>query len=158
MFVAIDILTNNNGIRHSGFEGETIETASGLLVLVACALQSLLMAERADQTLDPSSIENMAEHFSLNEIRKRTLQTRFCSVLCATINDTDKLLNCEGIILPLRNMTLFLTLAPAVDDTIRTSLPKETRLALQSHKTLFYQGGLVLSVAASISARPVFVF
>jgi hypothetical protein len=26
-FVAIDILTRNDGIRHSGFEGETMATA-----------------------------------------------------------------------------------------------------------------------------------
>jgi hypothetical protein len=48
-------------------------------------------------------------------------------------------------------MTLFLTFAPTADDSIRTSLPKEIRLALTSHKNLFYQGGLVLSVASSIS-------
>jgi hypothetical protein len=48
------------------------------------------------------------------------------------------------------HMTLFLTLAPKADDTICTSLPKEIRLALRSHKTLFHQGGLVLSVASSI--------
>ena len=38
LFVAIDILTHPNGIRHSGFEGELDETAKRLLVLVACAL------------------------------------------------------------------------------------------------------------------------
>jgi len=41
VFVAIDILTHIDGIRHSGFEGEPEETARGLLVLVACALQYL---------------------------------------------------------------------------------------------------------------------
>jgi hypothetical protein len=82
MFVAIDIFTHNDDIRHFGFEGETMETAKGLLVLVAYALQFLHMAERADQTLDPSSIEDLAESFSFGKIRKRTLQTRFCSVLC----------------------------------------------------------------------------
>jgi hypothetical protein len=40
-FVTIDILTHVDGIRHSGFEGEPEETASGLLVLVAYALQYL---------------------------------------------------------------------------------------------------------------------
>ena len=38
LFVAIDILTHVDGIRHSGFEGEPEVTARGLLVLVACAL------------------------------------------------------------------------------------------------------------------------
>ncbi len=38
LFVAIDILTHADGIRHSGFEGEPEVTARGLLVLVAFAL------------------------------------------------------------------------------------------------------------------------
>jgi len=73
MFVAIDILTHNDGIPYYGFEGETMETARGLLVLVVCALQFLDMKGMADQTLDPSSVEDMAESFSFNEIRKRIL-------------------------------------------------------------------------------------
>jgi hypothetical protein len=55
-------------------------------------------------------------------------------------------------------MTLFLAFAPTADDSIRTSLPKEIRLALTSHKTLFYQGELVLSVASSISVPPAYLF
>jgi hypothetical protein len=68
------------------------------------------------------------------------------------------LLNCGGIILPMGQMTLFLTFAPTMDDTIRTTLPKEIQLAIRSHKTLFYQEGLILSVASSISALPAYVF
>ncbi len=42
LFVEIDILlTHNDGIRHYGFEGEPVETARGLLFLIACALQYL---------------------------------------------------------------------------------------------------------------------
>jgi hypothetical protein len=41
LFVAIDILTHDDGIRHSSFEGHTIETTRDLLVLVAYALQFL---------------------------------------------------------------------------------------------------------------------
>ncbi len=47
-------------------------------------------------------------------------------------------------------MTLYLTFDPTADGTIRTSLPKEIRLALWSYKALFYQGGLLLSVTSSI--------
>jgi len=136
IFVAIDILTHNDDIRHSGFKGETIETARGLLVLVACALQYLHKTQRADYTFDPSSIEDLAGSFSFSEIRKRIMHTRLSSVLCDTIDNKDTLLNRGGIILPLGNMTLFLTFAPTADVTIRTSLPKEIRLALGSHKTL----------------------
>ncbi len=42
--------------------------------------------------------------------------------------------------------------------TVRTFLPKEIRLALRSHKALFFPGGLVLSVTSSISAPAVFIF
>jgi hypothetical protein len=55
-------------------------------------------------------------------------------------------------------MTLYMTFAPTAYDTIRTSLPKEIHLALKSHKNFFYQGGLVLSVASSISAPPAYIF
>ena len=37
-------------------------------------------------------------------------------------------------------MPLFLTFSLTTDDTIRTSLPKEIRLALRIHKALFYRG------------------
>jgi hypothetical protein len=65
--------------------------------------------------------------------------------MCDTIRDKDTLLNCDGIIPPMGQMSLFLTFAPTADDTIRTSLPKEIRLMLRSRDALFYQRGLVLS-------------
>ena len=55
-------------------------------------------------------------------------------------------------------MTLYVTFAPTADDTVRTSLPKEIRLALRSHKALFFPGGLVLIVSSSISAPAAFIF
>jgi hypothetical protein len=38
LYVVMDILNQNDGIRRSGFEGHTVETARVLLVLVFCAL------------------------------------------------------------------------------------------------------------------------
>jgi hypothetical protein len=55
-------------------------------------------------------------------------------------------------------MTLFLNFSPTADDTIRTSLPKEIRLALRSHKALLYNGGMLLSVTSSVAASPAFIF
>ena len=55
-------------------------------------------------------------------------------------------------------MTLFLTFSPTADDTIRTSLPKEIQLALRSHKALFYNGGMLLSLTSSVVASPAFIF
>ena len=86
------------------------------------------------------------------------MQARFCSVLCETVGDKDTLLNSRSLILPFEGMILFLTFSPTTDDTIRTSLPKEIRLALRSHKALFYQGGLLLTVTSSIAASPAFIF
>jgi len=96
----------------------------------------------ADPTLKPSTIEDLVDNFSLSEIRKRTMLTRFCSVICDTVDDKYTLLNCGGIILPMGHMTLFLIFIPTADDTIRASLPKKIRLALHSHKALFYQESL----------------
>ena len=56
------------------------------------------------------------------------------------------------------HMLLYVTFSPTADDTIRTSLPKEIRLALRSHKSLFYPGSFVLSVTSSISAPALFIF
>ena len=78
--------------------------------------------------------------------------------MCKTGNDRDTLKNCGGIILPMEHMSLYVTFSPTADDTVRTSLPKEIRLALRSHKALFYPDGLVLGVASSISAPALFIF
>jgi hypothetical protein len=156
LYVAIDICTLNDGIRHSGSEGQTMETSRGFLVLAGCALHFL----RKSGTLGlvPDNVEDLAERISFSEVRKRSLQTRFCSVLCDKVNDKDTLLNCGGLILPMGQMTLFLTFALTADDTIRTSLPKEIMLALRSHKALFYQVGLLLTVASFIPATPAYIF
>ena len=53
---------------------------------------------------------------------------------------------------------LFLTFSATSDDTIRTYLPKEIRLALRSYKALFYQGGLLLTVTSFVAAPPAFIF
>jgi hypothetical protein len=65
----------------------------------------------------------MADSFSFSEIRKKTLQTRFCLVLCETVSDKDAVLNSGGLILSFGGMTLFLTFSPTADDTIRTFIP-----------------------------------
>jgi len=117
---------------------------------VTCALQFL----RKSGTLGsiPDNIEDLAESLSFSSVRKRFLQTRLCLVLCNIVSDKDTLLNCGGLILPMGQMPLFLTFTPTADDTIRFSLPKEIRLARRSHKALFYQRGLLLTVASYILA------
>jgi hypothetical protein len=105
-----------------------------------------------------STFEELAESFSISEIHKRTLQTRLCFVLCETVSDKDALLSSGGLILPFRGLTLFLTFSPIADDTIRTSPPKENRLALRSHKALFYNWGLLLTGTTSVVAPLAFIF
>ena len=51
-----------------------------------------------------------------------------------------------------------MTFAPTVDDTARTALPKELRLALIHHKKYFFNGGLTLQVTSSIPAPPDYMF
>jgi hypothetical protein len=83
------------------------------------------------------ALSDLADGFSFSEIRKRTLQPRFCAVLCDTTNDQDTLLNCGGIVLPIGHMSLYVNFAPSMDDTLRTPRPKEVRIALRNRKTLF---------------------
>ena len=73
LFVAIDILTHNDGIRKSGFEGQSVEIARGLLVMVACALQYLHKTGTTEPNTDPSTIEDLAGSFSFSGIHKRTI-------------------------------------------------------------------------------------
>ncbi len=127
-------------------------------MLVACAIQYLHQSGCEDPSVDSIILEGLAESFSFAKIRKRTFQTRFCAVICETGSDKDTLENCGGIILPMGQISLYVTFSPTADDTIRTSLPKEIRLVMRSHKALFYPGGLVLSVTSSISAPALFIF
>ncbi len=54
--------------------------------------------------------------------------------------------------------TVFITFALTSDDSTRTALPRELRLAFLSHKNLFFKGGLTLQVASSIPAHPEYIF
>jgi len=158
LFVAVDILTHTDGIRHSGLEGQSSSTARSLLVLVACRLQQLLRHPPPNPDLDMGTLAELAESFSFSEIRKRTQQSRFCTVLCDTTSDQDTLLNSGGLVIPLGGISLYVSFSPTMDDTIRTSLPREIRIALRNHKDLFYPGGLVLSVTSSIPLTPPALF
>jgi hypothetical protein len=139
LFVAIDILTRHDDAIPFCLEGHLSSTARELLALVACALHRLCVATPVSQTVDLDTRMDFIESFSFSEVRKRNLQTRFSFVLYDTISDKDTLLNCGGIILPMGRISLLFTFFPTADDTIRTSLPKEIRLALRRHKALLYQ-------------------
>jgi hypothetical protein len=146
----MDILTHHDGVRHAGLEGHPSTTARGLLVIIACMLQQLLHNPPPKTDLDMENLATLVDSFSFNEIKKRSLQSCFCSVMCETTGYQDTLLNCGGIVVPFGHISLFVTFASSMDDTLRTSLPKEVRIVLRSHKALFYQGGLALNVSASM--------
>ena len=74
---------------------------------MACALQYLHKPGTNTAPLDPSAIEDIADALSFSEVRKRSLQTKFCSAICDTVSDKDLLLNCGGSILPMAEMKLF---------------------------------------------------
>jgi hypothetical protein len=56
------------------------------------------------------------------------------------------------------HMSLYVSFSPTMDDTIRTSLPKEVRIALRDHKDLFCQLDFVLGVTSIIHLTPVALF
>ncbi len=90
--------------------------------------------------MDMRLLADIAESFSFSEIRKRTLQSRFCSVLCDTTSDQDTLLNSGGMVIPMGGIPLYVSFSTTTDETIRTSLSRELRVALRSHKEHFYSG------------------
>ena len=140
-------------------EGHTTVTARALLVFVACALQRILHGDMADESsIDPIPLEDLVESFSFSEISKRSRAARFCTVLCESNTDKATLRDAGGIVFPLEEHTIFVTFSPTADDTTRTSLPKEVRLALKNHRRFFFRGGLTLHVASSIPAPPGYIF
>jgi hypothetical protein len=75
LYVAVDILTPHDDIRHSGFEGQTSTTARRLLVLIACKMQQFLQNPPSKHAVDMEALSaDLDDNFSFREIRKRTLQ------------------------------------------------------------------------------------
>ncbi len=64
-----------------------------LLILIACKLQQFLQNPPSDHSMDMEAMSDLVDSFSFSEIQKRTLQSRFCVVLCDTTSDQDTLLN-----------------------------------------------------------------
>jgi len=159
LFITIDVLDSHTRIRHAALEGHTAAAARGLLVFVACAIHRIThTSEETESTLDPTTLEDLVESFSFTEIGKKSLAAKNCTALCDTVNDKTTLLEIRGVILPLERHTIFVTFAPTVDDTVRTALPKELRLALIHHKKYFFKGVLTLQVASSIPVSPDYIF
>ncbi len=57
-------------------------------------------------------------------------------------------MNSGGLVIPVGGVSLYVSFSTTMDDTIRTSLLRELRAALRSHKEHFYSGGLVLIVTS----------
>ena len=128
-------------------------------MLITCALQRVaLKAEEEEVPLDTSVLEDLIESFSFSEISKKSLAARLCTVLCDTNIDKSTLLEIGGIIVPIKRHEIYVTFAPTTDDTALTSLPKDIRLALETHKKIFFSEGLTLHIASSIHAPPGYIF
>jgi len=141
LFVSIDVLDHHTRVRHSALEGLTAVAARVFLVIVACALHHLAhSADDEGSTLDPATLEDLVESFSFSETKKKSLAAKFCTVLCDTVSDKTTLLEVGGVILPMGSHTIFVTFVPTVDDTAKTALPRELRLALIHHKKTLLQG------------------
>ena len=140
LFVAVDILTHHYSVRHSDLEGQSSVTARGLLVIIACTLQQMLQNPPPNHHLDLDSLADIVESFSLSEIRKRILQSRFCSVLYDTTSDQDTLLNKGGLVVPLGGIFLYVSFSSTMYDTLRTSLPKRCGLHSAATRPSYIKG------------------
>ncbi len=120
--------------------------------------QPLLQSPPPDHAVNLEALSDLAKSFCFSEVRKRTIQSRFCSVMFYTTSNQDTILNCGGVVVPWGALTLYVTFAPTVDDTLRTFLPKEIRIVFRSHKATFYQGGRGLTVVASFPLTPLALF
>jgi hypothetical protein len=73
LYVAVDILTHHDGVRHSSLDSQSYTTARGLLVIIACRLQQLMQNPSPKKDLDMENLETLLDSFSFNEIKKRSL-------------------------------------------------------------------------------------
>ena len=106
LFVSIDVLDNHTGIRYAALEGRAAVAARGLLVIVTGAIHHLAhTAEDAESALDPTTLEDLTKRFSFNEIKKKSLTAKLCTVLSNTVIDKATLLELGGVILPLERHT-----------------------------------------------------
>ena len=83
----VDIHIRHDIIRHSGLEGQSSTTARVLLVFIACKLQQFLHNSPPEHAVDMEALSDLADSFSFSETRKRTMQSRVCSVFCDTTSD-----------------------------------------------------------------------
>jgi len=107
---------------------------------------------------DPGTLEEHAERFSFYEKKNRGPHALFCSLLRETVSDKDVLLSAGSIVLPLATADIIATFFSSLDDTTRTSLPKEIRIAMTSHKAHFFTRGLALVTISSIQAPATMIF
>jgi hypothetical protein len=123
MYDSIDVLVNNTRIKNP-LRGYTAIQARDLLVIVACALLHLaFLKEDTPSAPDSFSLEDLARSFSFSEFQKRSLDAKFCTVLCDTVSDKANLLELGGVILPLEHHSIIVTFAFTTDNTTRTALP-----------------------------------
>jgi len=159
LFVSIDVFENHTGIRQAALEGHTAVAARGPLVLVACALHHLAQTYAdSGSTMDLTVMEDLAESFSFSETKKKSLATKFCTVLCNTVSDKTTLLEIGGIILPFECHMIFVTFAPTVDYMTRTALLKALRLVLVQSKKHFSKRDPALKVTSFISVSSGYIF
>ena len=59
LYVAVDILTHHDGIRHSGLEGQSSTIARGQLVLIACMLQEFLQNFSPNHAMDMEALSDL---------------------------------------------------------------------------------------------------
>ncbi len=68
IYVAVDILTHHDGIRHSGLENWSSTIARGLLVLIVCMLQQFMHNPPPEHAVDMEALSDLVDNFSFNEI------------------------------------------------------------------------------------------
>ncbi len=68
LYVAVDIVTHLDGIRNSGFEGQSSTTARVLMVFVASKLQQFMQNPPPEHVVDMEALSDLIDSFSFNEI------------------------------------------------------------------------------------------
>jgi hypothetical protein len=126
--------------------------AIALIVLGTIAMQYAHATRLRDP--NPLAMDRISRALSFIDLRKPSKAAPTCIALCNSPSDALTLIAGKAILIPFARTSMTLSFSPTKDPFSQAHQSPETAAALPSHRDFFFQGGLALTVTASISLPP----
>jgi len=88
------------------------------------------------------------------ELRKPTLAAFTCNALCKKPSNAFTLILAKSILIPLTHTSVLISFSPPKNPATRAIMSPENNASMLSHKELFFQGGLPLTISFTITLPP----